>query len=517
MLAVEPELTTSSITLAEDDEAMEQVMEPSVSAETSSEPDDGLDLTPSEAPEVLNPVTAYLREMGRTALLTREGEVRLAQRIERGKLRALRAISRSPIAWQELVVATEALRSQARAVDSMVDCGEEPLAPKQLAKVTRDTLDLLERIAQLRQSTTREYLRARRAPQKKARALAEHHLARRRIEISRLVREIGLHPAERLRLVAKIRETFQRARLLETEISKLERRLKAAPKDSRQEIMRELSAQRTELRALLSASFGSKDLQHIVKSIEWGEAEAQRAKQELVQANLRLVVSIAKKYQNRGLDFLDLIQEGNIGLMKAVDKFDWRRGYKFSTYATWWIWQSVTRSISMQARTVRLPVHMTEAVHRFARANEALAKKLGRKPTPEEIADWMGIEVDKVRGLMQIGQEPLSLDMPVGEEEETHLGDLLENTSSISPVEAVLDLDMRERTLAALEKLTPREQKVIRMRFGLDDGIEHTLEEVGRTFGLTRERIRQIETQVMRNLRNSSDVQSLQTFLRRAS
>jgi RNA polymerase primary sigma factor len=478
-----------------------------------------LDLTPGDAGTSADVVGTYLREIARTKLLTREGEVVLAKRIERGQDRAWKAISRSAVVWKELVAVAEDLRRHQRSIADVIDCGDAELTPQFLEKKTRKTLEVFDQIAQLYKSAlakAKELPRISKS-QSASRVRARYRLARTQIQISQLVRSIEFTSAEKARLVRKIQETREDILALEKEIFRLERRQASASKQALRDARKLLAARRAGMRKIEAMpGLKLKDLDRTLDNIGHGEAESEQARRDLAQANLRLVVSIAKRYQNRGLDILDLVQEGNIGLMKAIEKFDWRRGFKFSTYATWWIWQSVTRAIAIQARTVRLPVHVIEMINRFAHTNQRLMKELGRRPTSQEIADRMGLSLGKVRTLMQSMQDPLSLDMPVGEDD-SHLGDLIENTASVSPSDAMIEFDMKKRTSAALSALTPREAQVIRMRFGLDGGTEHTLDEVGQVFGLTRERIRQIEVKAMRTLRETAHVQELRTFLRRAA
>jgi RNA polymerase primary sigma factor len=522
-------LEGSNIPVADSDERLlEQVAAVAIDDEDAPDEDVELDLSAGALEKTNDPVRLYLREMGVVPLLTREGEVAIAKRIERGQLKTQKAISRSPIAVKELLKIGDDLETGNTNIREIVIFAEqaELTGDEDMDKAEEYKAWTVEGIQNIRKlfkqglkewEKLREEQKATRGKKSKKLLRMRRKVARLRLEIAQEIGRLNITERARQRLINSIRSVQKEVRDAEREIDSLTEKLsrKRVKADDQKEFKRRVSVARKRLLQVeVDHNISPVEIKRSLQAIIIGEQQTGQAKRELVEANLRLVVSIAKKYTNRGLQFLDLIQEGNIGLMKAVDKFEWRRGYKFSTYATWWIRQAITRAIADQARTIRIPVHMIETINKLIRTSRSLVQELGREPTSEEIARKMDIPVSKVRKVLKIAQEPISLETPIGEEEDSHLGDFIEDKSILNPADAVVASNLREITDEVLATLTPREEKVIKMRFGLGTtGSEHTLEEVGQHFAVTRERIRQIEAKALRKLRHPSRSRKLKAFL----
>jgi len=529
---------------ADGEEAVEEIEE----SEALEEGEKEIDLTPGVLSRTDDPVRLYLKEMGSVALLSREGEIEIAKRIEEGKKDIASAVYGMPMTIEFVLSLRDKLKAGKIGVKEIVPVADEEF--EQAEEVEHDdeelrqrTLEALNGVRKLSTGLMELHEKSRHIGSDPARQRrVKQQLEQIRHQVVEKIESVNLHVVLKDRMVKRVRDLAQEIRTAEREISHCQRKLGVSgeagvnllrrlcrsrrdllavrrktglSEETLQPVKKMFQAARTRMRQLETeeALVSADEIKEVVRHLDLAEEKVKRGKAELVEANLRLVVSIAKKYTNRGLQFLDLIQEGNIGLMKAVDKFEYKRGYKFSTYATWWIRQAITRAIADQARTIRIPVHMIETINKLIRTSRHLVQKLGREPTPEEIAERMDLPLDKVRKILKIAREPISLETPIGEEEDSHLGDFIEDKKAISPLEAAIRYDLQRQINSSLETLTPREEKVLRKRFGIGESTDHTLEEVGQDFEVTRERIRQIEAKALRKLRHPSRSKKLRSFV----
>ncbi len=527
----------------------EETAEEIEDGETIEESEKEIDLSPGALSRTDDPVRLYLKEMGSVALLSREGEIEIAKRIEEGKKEIASVVYGMPMTIEFVLSLRDQLKHGKIDVREIVPITEteeefeEEEVERDYEELKRKTLDALNAVRKVSATLKSLYEKSRHAGNDPVRQeKIKKQIEAIRQQVVEKMESVNLHAVLKDRMVQRVRDLAQQIREAERDIAQCQRKLGVSgeaglellrrlgrsrrdllavkrktglSEETLQELKKTFQAARARIRQLETeeALVSAEEIKEAVRHLDIAEEKVKRGKAELVEANLRLVVSIAKKYTNRGLQFLDLIQEGNIGLMKAVDKFEYKRGYKFSTYATWWIRQAITRAIADQARTIRIPVHMIETINKLIRTSRHLVQKLGREPTPEEIAERMDLPLDKVRKILKIAREPISLETPIGEEEDSHLGDFIEDKKAISPLEAAIRYDLQRQINSALETLTPREEKVLRKRFGIGEATDHTLEEVGQDFEVTRERIRQIEAKALRKLRHPSRSKKLRSFV----